>query len=287
MISKIWIRIPVFIRAIVVGMLVQIVGVFSFGILASLNLEVLPSVPWSLPVELAILWIMYQYLRGRWWPVSTSESRRSRLRFNPIPRRMLPATVVTGVTLGAAIFCQMVFAYRLVVMPEAAGGGLLAFASAPRITAVGILFAGVLMTGFVEEAAFRGYMQKPLEDRYGPVPAIALVAFLFAAVHAPPLTILPIFVFGSLGWGIYVRLGSSTLPAMVVHAVVDAVSFTWIFLDPEFLPGLLATSTLENGMDLPSWIAGGGAVVFTGATIAGFVWMERGRRESDRLTGEG
>lgn len=278
MIKRLWYRLPVLVRAITVGMGIQIVGVYSFGLLAMLNLRVWPSVPWSLPIELALLWFLYQYLNGRWWPASTRVSRRTRLRLAPVPRELLPATVATGVALGFALYFQAFFAYRLVVMPEAAGGALLAFVSAPPLTAAGILLAGVIMTGFVEEAAFRGYMQQPLEERHGPVPAIVVVAILFAAVHAPPLAILPIFIWGSLGWGIYARLASSTLPGMVVHAVIDAVTFTWILVNPDFLPSLLAASTLENGMDAPSWIAGIGAVVATAAVILGFVRMARARK---------
>jgi membrane protease YdiL (CAAX protease family) len=275
MISNTWLRLPVVVRAVVVGMIVQIVGVYSFGLLASLNLKVLPSVPWSLPIELAVLWVLVHYLNGRWWPRSTSASRRERLRLRPVPRRMLPSTVGTGVALGCALFCQGIFSYRLVEMPEAAGGALLAFLSAPPLTAIGIMIAGVVMTGVVEEAAFRGYMQQPIEQRHGPVPAVFLVAVLFAAVHMPPLAILPLFIFGSLGWGVYVRLAGSTLPAMVVHAAIDAVSFALIFLQPDFLPALLTASTLQNGMDAPSWIALSGAVVFGTLTIIGFVRMAR------------
>ena len=73
------------------------------------------------------------------------------------------------------------------------------------------------------------------------------------------------------------RLAGSTLPAMVVHAAIDAVSFGLIFLHPDLLPALLTASTLKSGMDAPSWIALSGALLFGTLTIVGFVRMARCR----------
>ncbi|NIM04086.1 MAG: CPBP family intramembrane metalloprotease, partial [Armatimonadetes bacterium] len=44
-----------------------------------------------------------------------------------------------------------------------------------------ILTASVV--GITEEVGFRGYMQVPLEKRYGPVVAIAIVSTLFMVLH--------------------------------------------------------------------------------------------------------
>jgi membrane protease YdiL (CAAX protease family) len=276
--ALLWCRLPVVVRAVATGMAIQLAGVFSFGILAQLNLGLAPTIPWSVPVELAILWLIYRYLRGDGWPSSTQRSRRRRLRARAVPRSMLPATIATGLALGCAILLNIVVAYRVVAMPAAAGGALLTFLSAPPLTAAAILATGVIMTGFIEEAAFRGYMQQPIEERHGAAVAILLVAVLFAAVHSPPLLVLPLFALGAVGWGVYVRLARSTVPAMVVHAAVDAVAFTWVIVDPEALPSLLAASMLDHGIDAFSRVAIVGAVITSAATCVGFLWMARVRR---------
>jgi membrane protease YdiL (CAAX protease family) len=48
-----------------------------------------------------------------------------------------------------------------------------------------------LVAGFCEEAAFRGYMQGPIERRYGPVVAILAtgIAFGFAHLSHPQVTL--------------------------------------------------------------------------------------------------
>lgn len=96
-------------------------------------------------------------------------------------------------------------------------------------------------------------------------------------MYAPPLVIFPIFVVGALGWGVYARLARSTAPAMVVHGVVDVVSFAWFYTHPDALPDLLATSAIDNGMDPVTWLALVGTVVATAALVGSFVRMARVR----------
>lgn len=280
-ISLFWGALPVILRAVVAGMAVQIAGVASFAVLAQLNLAYGRSVPWALPLEVVVLWIMYWYLDGGGWPSSTSSGRRHHLGARRIPTALVPATVVSGVALGFTIVFQVVFAYRLVAMPEAAGGALLGMLDAPPVTAVGLMLAGVAMTGFVEEAAFRGYMQRPIEDRHGPLVAIVLVAVLFAAVHGPPPILLPLFVLGALGWGVYARLAGSTVPGMIVHGLVDAMIFAWIMVRPEVVTDMLQADAVTDGFDRTTIVAGVSAVATATLTVVGFIWMARVRARTE------
>jgi membrane protease YdiL (CAAX protease family) len=270
-----WRRVPTAIRAVVEGMLVQLVGVLSFSLLFQINLGRFPDVPWATPVALVLLWVMWKYLNGSGWPRSTSDSRRRRLRARKLDRRLIPATICSGVLLGSWIACQVIFGYRLVSMPAAAGGAFLTLASAPIITATMLLLTGAIMTGFVEEAAFRGYMQVPIEERHGGTIGIAVVAVIFAAVHLPPLLLFPLFVVGAVGWGVMARLTRSTVPGMAVHAAVDAGFFMWVLNDPEGFQAVLQCSALDDGIDGIT-VAAGIATLVTGILlIVSFVWLAR------------
>lgn len=277
-IQAIWRRVPTIIRAVVEGMLVQLAGVLSFSVLFQINLSLVPEVPWAAPLGLVLLWFMWRYLSGAGWPAATSGSRRRRLRARKLDRRLLPATVCSGLLLGGWIGCQVVFGYRLVSMPEAAGGAFLALTGAPIATAASLLLTGAIMTGFVEEAAFRGYMQVPIEDRHGGAIGIAVVAVVFAAVHFPPLLLLPLFVVGAAGWGVMARLTGSTVPGMVVHAAVDAGFFLWVLKDPEGFQALLRYSALDEGIDGITVLAGIGTVIVGLLLALSFVWLARVRR---------
>jgi hypothetical protein len=89
MLKEFWNRLPVIVRAIIVGELVVSVG----GILPPLaiiaNLRTTPRVPWMLLVTLLWLCLFWWYLQGNGWPRSTAESRRLDLRGNLFTRARL------------------------------------------------------------------------------------------------------------------------------------------------------------------------------------------------------
>lgn len=66
----------------------------------------------------------------------------------------------------------------------------------------------------LEELAFRGWVQRPLERRFGAWPAILFTAFLFALAHMQPDAI-PIRLAGGLALG-YVTYATRSLWAGVV-----------------------------------------------------------------------
>jgi hypothetical protein len=43
-----------------------------------------------------MLWVMWQYLGGRWWPRTTAEARRRNLRALPVSRRVFLWALVAG-----------------------------------------------------------------------------------------------------------------------------------------------------------------------------------------------
>ena len=64
----------------VLAWLILMVGQPMWVALALTNLKVSPKIPWSAAVMALVLWLMWQYLGGRWWPRSTAETRRHNLR---------------------------------------------------------------------------------------------------------------------------------------------------------------------------------------------------------------
>jgi len=81
--------------------------------------------------------------------------------------------------LAASIVLYLV-AHRLIRWPAAAAGD---FSKFPAITIFATLLMSAIVAGFSEEAGFRGYMQGPLEHRYGPASAILITSVIFGLVH--------------------------------------------------------------------------------------------------------
>jgi len=272
---SLWSRIPVLLRALILGLLVQILGVMPFMILARLNLRVLPALPWAALVEIGILWALWRYLGGAGWPASTAATRRRWRRANRVERSLWPATAVTGVLYGLTLVAFSAFTNLWQPMPPEAVAAILELARAPASMAIATLAMVAISAGFVEEAAYRGFLQKPIEERHGPAVAIVFVAIVFALSHAIPGPTMPLFALGATGMGLLARLTGSIVPGIVVHILVDAGVLTWVWLRPEGIERFLAFAAAAPAGDPSLRIAGGIALVLAVASTASFVWLHR------------
>ena len=265
------------VQAVVLGLVVQDAGALPFSLLVSANLSYGVTFPWASVVEAVLLWLLCRYLIGWGWPKSTSASRRRLFRVNRIDTRLFwPATVATSV-LGLSAGLLTILAYMLVRIPESAGERFLAVSAAPPVTAVSLMVTVAVASGIVEEGAFRGYMQVPIEDRNGPVVAIAVVAVAFAFAHSLPAFSFALFVVGAAGWSILAWLVDSTVPGMIAHALVDLVLLLWVWHDPQQFRELLARSLIETGPDRVFVVTAALTATSVGATWAAFVWLARRR----------
>lgn len=96
---------------------------------------------------------------------------------------------------------------------------------APPQLVITLLFGTILAlaSGFGEEIAFRGYLQSRIAERYNPVPAVLIVAVLFALSH-PVSAVDPLFylataiLVGILFGAVFVRTGSLWM-GIALHTV--------------------------------------------------------------------
>lgn len=222
---RLWQWLPVVVRAVLVGLSVSLIGALGTGIPMQLNLKVFPSLPWSLPLAAAWLWLFWRYLDGRGWPRSSSVRRHGLLR----ARRLSPpvwrwSLLTCGLLLAFNIAFQTTYSRFQPIsvgLPEA----LLAL---PPVTLLFVLLMVSAQAGIVEEAAFRGYMFTPIEHRHGPVVATLIVSLAFVVAHfnnpqnLSVYRILNVFLVGVIYCALVV-VTRSILPGLVVHAVGDAV----------------------------------------------------------------
>jgi membrane protease YdiL (CAAX protease family) len=81
-----------------------------------------------------------------------------------------------------------------------------------------LLLMAAPLAGIVEEAAFRGYMQGPIERRHGVAVAILITGTMFAVAHLDFTLILwPYYVAVAAIYGTVTHLTNSILPAVVLH----------------------------------------------------------------------
>ena len=91
------------------------------------NLQTSPIVPWSAIVMAVLLWALWQYAGGRWWPSTTSHARRARLRANPVGGRVFTTALVAGACSLTALTGIWIVLFQT---------GLMRGNSAPRLLAI-------------------------------------------------------------------------------------------------------------------------------------------------------
>jgi membrane protease YdiL (CAAX protease family) len=233
----------------VLAWLILMVGQPMWVALALTNLKVSPKIPWSAAVMALVLWLMWQYLGGRWWPRSTAETRRHNLRAFPVSSRVFAWSLVAGAFSIAALSGLWIVFFQISRTPANALPDL---SSYPLLTVIATVLMSSLAAPFSEEAAFRGYAQSILERNFRAPTAIFISSAMFAAAHLTYglyWTKLSVYFLFGLAAGVGARLANSILPGIAVHVMVDLTFFVLIW--PHDAARRLIT---QGGADTWFWI---------------------------------
>jgi membrane protease YdiL (CAAX protease family) len=291
---SLWNRIPAAVRAVVSGAVIATVGVVVWSAFSLANQRYLIAVPWAVVPTSLFLWLFIRYLRGEGWPKATSDARRLALRANPISDDAFGTAMAAGMLGIMAIPPFAGVLSRLVHLP-AESQPIVVPPGMPFFTVVLLLLMASLVAGVVEEAAFRGYMQGPIERRYGPAVAILGTGTLFGLAHyahhpAGMLAMLPYYlavaaVFGSLAW-----LTNSIWPGIIVHAIGDVFSFfaLWLTGKPEWevTSGTPRALIWNGGADGPFFANLAAFIVLGAAATGAFVALASATRAERMVRGK-
>ena len=205
----------VIVRAVLIGMLIVIAGTIPRNLIFAANLRYYASAPWAVPLTAVYLWFFWRYLNGAGPPESTSEERRTSLRANRVSGKVWVWALLAGGLCIVALVLALRVANRLVELPQQQLPDL---AQAPEVTVLSLLLMAAPVAGLVEEAAFRGYMQGPIERRYELAVAILVTGTMFAVAHLDFTLILwPYYLAVAAIYGVVTYLTKSILPAVVLH----------------------------------------------------------------------
>ena len=258
--------------AALAGFAVAAAGSITWGALLVTNLRTGPAIPWSVPAMALVLWLLWRYLGGRWWPHRTSAARRSLLRARPVSGRLFGWSAVAGLLALVALAGLWIVLVRLTGY---GGNPTLPDASAYGVVTVALAVAmGSLVSPLTEEAAFRGYSQVLLERKLSPVVAVSLSSAFFALWHGPTQgfvwsKLLFFFLVGA-SFGTTAYLTSSILPALPVHIAGDLLFFTLIWPHDA-----ARTLVWTHGADAWFWFHVVQTLVFGALTIVAFRRLAR------------
>ena len=254
MMRQLWLRLPVAARAVILGILVAVAGSTPVTSITYANIRLLPTVPWSVPLAGIWLWLFWRYAGGRYPPRATAAARRQLLRAEPLPASIWRWSLLAG---GLGIAGSLAAQSGLARVTTMGYGMPEILRTVPPLTLLAMLLSLSAMAGIVEEAAWRGYMQGPIERRHGPVAAIALVSVLFGLAHLsdqqPGMTALRMLFILTAGvfYGTLTHVTGSIVPGVVIHGAGDILGAGLIWR--RSLAESATGSTAAPGPDTPFW----------------------------------
>jgi membrane protease YdiL (CAAX protease family) len=201
-----------------------------------------------------------------WWasghgpPASAAQARRRAFR----GVRLSPAAwlwgLIAAVTFAASVHAAMVVLFRLIPFPAAQFRQGYDFSSIPgRVLPWIAVVISAASAGICEETGFRGYMQTPLEGRFGPRWAILISAVMFTVLHLNKgwagLGMIPIVFGAGLLLGMIAWTSGSLIPGMIGHTIMDVGLFAYWWTQ---IAGVFSARPIgETGLDAPFLIAVG------------------------------
>ena len=215
---------------ITLGLLVSLMGIAPWAVMARLNVSIRPEIPWAALATLIWLVLYIVWLNGAGPPARWKAARRYRLRLWRAGSTAWSKEGIAVTLMLMALIGLLAFAWILTGAPERPADVSHYPSSAYLIS---VVVMGPLVSGVIEEAAFRGYMQRGLE-RHGIGRAIVVTALVFALAHAVNglgalLFLGPgIFVAG-LVYGLLAYHSGSIVPGMIMHFLGD-LAFTYFAL---------------------------------------------------------
>lgn len=264
------------------GVAVLLAGSVPWGVvLAPLNLRVGVTVPWAIMPMATYLWAYWSVIRGRWGLPENANTRREYLRANALPGSVWPAALLAGLIGFGALLAFIAVMARLVTLPETAP--IITPVGMPAATAFLLLATASMVAGVTEEAAFRGYMQTPIERRYGLPLAILVTGTMFGLLHFPNhpdnvLTMLPYYIAVSAVYGGLTWAANSILPALVLHVGGDVWSLgrLWMTGRPEWQLSTTSPALIwETGVDAGFALALAALALLSILTVSGYVGVRR------------
>jgi membrane protease YdiL (CAAX protease family) len=214
-------------RPVVAGVLVAVIGISPWVLLARRNLSLRPDVPWAAVATLLYLVLLLAWLNGAGWPRRTAAWRRSHLRL--WPRQGAVGDAAVHAPGGFKVAAPLVVAWGALTVIWILIGRA---EQPPDLSAypttayrLSIFFMGPLVSGVVEEAAFRGYMQRGLEP-FGIERAVLVTSLVFTLSHGVHglgtlLLVGPGFFVASILYGVLALRTGSVIPGMILHTVGD------------------------------------------------------------------
>jgi membrane protease YdiL (CAAX protease family) len=257
-----WSRLPVSPRAIVSGLLIALVAANVWPVLL-----VSLGAPLATISEAVFLSLYVWWAGGGGPPRKTQDSRAFAFRRRALSSTGLFWGIVAAVFFAVTIHAAIVLLFRFFPFPKEAFRHGYNFSFIPSLPLKWLaVVVSAASAGICEETGFRGYMQRPIEQRHGAPIAILFSSLFFTLLHLnktwATLEMVPIVFLAGLLLGLLAWSSGSLVPCMIGHVMMDIGLFAywWTGIAGDFT----ARPVTETGVDVSFSIA---CVVFIASLL--------------------
>jgi len=227
--GRFWMKVPLVVRSVLSGSGVSYLGIGIWTILVTS----LP-IPWSVVLMGTILILFWMYFSGKWKPPSTQAFRRFCIRQIKLKRLVWIWGLVAAFLIFLVLNACLILTFRFVEFQPEIFKNLSIINDLPAWQSWSIIIGISMVAGICEEVGFRGYMQKPLEKKYGPVVGISITSLVFVVAHLHQAwaggILVQIFVISSM-IGYLAHSTNSLLPGIVAHVSFDIINVSYWWSD--------------------------------------------------------
>ena len=249
---NIWSRLPIALRAIISGLLIALVPANVWPLLL-LNL----GMPLAAIAEAIFLALYVWWTGGGGPPRTTQAARATAFRRGRLSPRQWGWGLVAALFFAITIHASLVLLFRIVPFPTAAfRQGYDFFIPSLPLRWIAVVVSAA-SAGICEETGFRGYMQRPIEQRHGAPVAILISSLFFTTLHLTKgwamAGMVPIVFGAGVLLGLLAWSSGTLIFGMIGHVVMDIGLFAY------WWTGIAGTFTArpitETGVDRSFLIA--------------------------------
>jgi membrane protease YdiL (CAAX protease family) len=214
-------RVPVIVRAVIGGLAVGLIAANLWPVFL-----VILGMPLAALVEIVFLTLYVWWAAGGGPPRSLKSVRADYFRVGALSAAQWFWGVIAAVSFAATIHASLVLLFRMVPFPADAfhRGYDLSFIPSRAMQWAAVVVAA-LSAGVCEETGFRGYMQRPIEHRHGPLIAILISSLFFTLPHLTKdwalIGMVPIIFGAGMLLGALARASGTLVFCILGHWIMD------------------------------------------------------------------
>ena len=179
-------------------------------------------------------WFFWMYFSGSWNPVSTQEFRKFCFRQVKLKKDVWIWGMIGSLGFFGIVNLNWVLTFRFVQFEPETYKTAVFLNDMPLGLAWAAIIMSSLVAGIIEEIGFRGYMQTPLEKKYGAFKGILITAIIFFIAHlhqawTNSIEIQIIIISIMIGYLAYAT--NSLIPGIIAHVLFDIVNFSYWWSD--------------------------------------------------------